>query len=78
MVTRLVVSLESDERKALDELAKRELRDSRSQIRWILIDELIRRGFLKRTIEELDIQNHQLKSSRATDDFSSISQSNQT
>lgn len=58
MVTRLVVFLESDERKALDELAKRELRDSRSQIRWILIDELIRRGFLKKADEDSSIHNN--------------------
>ena len=52
MTNRLVITLESEERKALDELARCEFRDSRSQVRRILINELIRRGFLRSTIKD--------------------------
>ncbi len=54
MVSRLVITLEPEERNALDELAMREIRDSRSQIRVIIIKELIRLGFLTRENVKLD------------------------
>lgn len=46
MLTRIVIPLEVEERRALDMLAVRELRDPREQVRFILRAELERRGLL--------------------------------
>lgn len=45
-MTRLVVTLSKAERQALGMLAQEEFRDPREQVRYILRQELHRRGFL--------------------------------
>jgi hypothetical protein len=49
MVTRLIISLDGEERNALNELSQKELRDPRDQIRILLRLELERIGLLKST-----------------------------
>ncbi len=46
-MARVTITLQEDERNALVELAVLELRDPREQAKFILRQELIRRGLLK-------------------------------
>lgn len=46
-MTRIVIPLDTDERRALSLLAASELRDPRLQVRYILRNELERRGLLE-------------------------------
>jgi hypothetical protein len=46
-MTRIVILLDKDERRALDRLALNELRDPRLQVRYLVRTELERRGLLQ-------------------------------
>ncbi len=57
MITRLTIQLGADERNALNELANRELREPRDQVRLILRKELEVLGLLKNSCnDECDSQ----------------------
>ena len=49
MATRIMITLEPDERKALYELSKMKLRDPRDQIRFVIRRELVQLGLLNET-----------------------------
>jgi hypothetical protein len=60
LFTRLIIRLEADERNALNELACRELRDPRDQIRIVLRKELERLGLLKSSPKIEDFSKDQM------------------
>lgn len=48
----LYVPLTREERQALDDLAVRELRDARDQARYLIVEGLRQREYLRKTAEE--------------------------
>jgi hypothetical protein len=49
MITRISIPVSVEEREALRRLARQEMRDPREQVRYLLQQELVKRGILDKT-----------------------------
>ena len=56
MIQRLTISLTAEEGEGLQKLAAQDFRPPKDEMRWVLREELRRRGFLEPR-QELDVRN---------------------